>query len=162
MCYWKEILYLQTTCNDLRCPFHTLTGYSGCISQRVHYNKSVLQAAPPNSLGSNQNQRFPLKRRHLGYFFIDLQLITVKFCSKQYKAGWESYCHRLHLIREPCTCSGDTHLHSSKWGTSFFSSFSSQFEFRRASLRQICKKTKNKKQNCHLMVVLKTKVFWLS
>lgn len=63
---------------------HTLTGHSGSVSQGVHDNKSVLQAPPPDSLGSDQNQRFPLKWWHLGYLLVDLQLVPVKLCSSRY------------------------------------------------------------------------------
>lgn len=67
--------------SDVRHLSCLLTGYSGSVSQRVHDNKSVLQASPADALRSDQNQRFPLKRWHLGYLLIDLQLIAVKFCS---------------------------------------------------------------------------------
>lgn len=78
--------YWQHTVDDFcNCPglSGALTGDGGSISQRIHNNKAVLQAPPSDPLGSDQNQRFPSKRGHPGHFLIDLQLITVKLCSRQ-------------------------------------------------------------------------------
>ena len=56
-----------------------LTGGGRGVALGVPHQQLVLQTATAHTLRTNQNQRLPLEGRDFGHFFVDPQLMAVKF-----------------------------------------------------------------------------------
>ena len=56
-----------------------LTGGGRGVALGVPHQQLVLQTAPAHTLRTNQNQRLPLEGRDFSHFFVDPQLMAVKF-----------------------------------------------------------------------------------
>lgn len=57
----------------------------GAEQMWIQEQKLVLQSPPPHTLGTNQNQSFPLERRHFGHLFIQQYFMSVKLCDDEGK-----------------------------------------------------------------------------
>lgn len=58
--------------------FRFLTWNGGAKELWIPQKKIVLQSPSPHTLGTNQNQSFPLERRDLGHLLVEQYLMSVE------------------------------------------------------------------------------------